>query len=200
MVISAPAILSLGIRLVPNSFQPSLDGTQKVYGEVKVSSDISSSSNNLSGIGLSIKNPNLINKKDINLSVFSNGNLLRSVTLNGRSIGDGNFIKFIFDPIDDSKGKVYNMVFSAPGVADGEALEIFLTSNPDGSGIKVGKDVHTEGLSDVVFYHPSNPLSLATIIYEELIGRLAKDMMFFAFYIIILGGLGAYLFTLSKKS
>lgn len=186
--LALPGIFSPAIRLIPNDFQPSLDLSQKVYRDASISQTFIGESNGLSGIGVSIKNPNLINKKDISLSLYQNENLLRRITLNGRSIGDGNFVKFIFDPIEDSKGKMYHAVFAAPDTEASEALEIFLTKNPTG-----------ESLSDVIFYRPDNPIFLAFNIYGNWFKKLMADLPFLVFYVTVLLGLGCLVFKPSKQ-
>lgn len=183
-VLMLPGILALGIRLVPSGFQPSLDFTQKVYKEVSIVQTFTATSNQLSGIGVSIKNPNLINKENIFLSLYQGDVLLRQVTLNGRSIDDGNFVKFIFSPISDSKGGDYRAVFTAPDPTSGEALEIFLTKNVIGEPVVVGQEKRLERLSDVIFYRPANLFAVSLDIYGGWLRKFTADLPFAGFYIL----------------
>lgn len=198
-ILISPGIFALGIRLIPNGFQPSLDMVQRVYQDLSISQHFTAENAGLSGIGVSIKNPNLTNKKDISLSLYHKDNLIRQVTLNGRSIEDGNFVKFIFDPIKDSNGQEYNAVFTAPEATPGEALEIFLTKNPLGPTVKVGKDNRSEGLSNVIFYRPSSPLSIALDVYEKWFNKFIADLPFAIFYVSVILALACLALKPSKK-
>lgn len=182
LILFLPALAGLGVRLVPNKFQPSLDWTQKIYGDVAVSQPLISTSDRLSGVGVSIKNPNLINQEDIIMSLYRGNDLMRVVTINGKSIGDGNFVKFLFEPLPGSKGQIYQVVFSAPSSPIEKALEIFVTKDPSWEKMIVRNKDSSVGLSMVVFYRPSGPISLLTDIYKEWFKKFASDSSFFIFY------------------
>lgn len=176
LVILLPAILSFGVRYIPNDFQPSLDIPERVYNTTVVSNSLVGTYDNLAGVGVSIKNPNLANKKDINFSLYENGKLTRTLTLNGKSIGDGNFVKFLFLPIPDSKDKQYTFIFSAPGVNENEALQVFLTKE--------------RTVSFVSFYKPQNLISVMLSIYGNWFNKLVSELPFFATYLLLILGLG----------
>lgn len=109
-----PGMLGFLIKDIPAFSQNSLDGTEKIYSGRKVSQEFRSDKNNLSIIGVSIKNPNLRDKNNLDMQIYSNGSLVKTVTINGANIGDGAFIKFKFDPIIDSKDKSYLITFLSP--------------------------------------------------------------------------------------
>lgn len=114
-IVCLPALLSFGIRYLPANNQPPLGVTQKLYGDKIMKDRIGLSENNFSGLGLSFKNPNLINKKEITLEISEeNGELLRSSVLSGFNIPDGGFVRFAFEPIADSKGNGYVIALSSP--------------------------------------------------------------------------------------
>ena len=98
ILIIIPISLSFLIKIIPNDTQPSLEGTEKIYGEKRLLQSFISLRDNLSGIGVSIKNPSLANKQDLKMEIFDgSGKILRSVKLNGRNIGDGNYVKIMFE-------------------------------------------------------------------------------------------------------
>ena len=135
LVLIIPAFLALGIKMIPNDFQASFDDSQKVYKDREISQNFIADKDYLSGLGVSIRNLNLMNKKDIVMSLRKENNLIREVALNGGVIGDGQLVKFIFDPITDSKGQTYKLVFSAGDSNIDEALEIFLTKSFPGASV-----------------------------------------------------------------
>lgn len=182
VILAIPAVLSLGIQLVPGSFQHSLDDQQKIYGDKEISQVINVDQDRLSGIGISIRNFNLINKKDIKLTLYKGDAPIRTVTVNGGVIRDGHLIKFLFDPITGSKGQAYRMVFSAEQALPDEALEIFFTKNLRGEPSIVDKEVYEGGLSKVLFYSPSNKMNLIADIYGGWFRKLTADLPFFVFY------------------
>src|SRR3989344_7026524 len=94
LVVLLPLGLTFGIKYVPSGTQPPLGNTQKIYKDVVLAQSFVSLESNLSGIGVSIKNPNFANKKNLNISLLDNENkLVRSIVLNGKNIGDGDFVK-----------------------------------------------------------------------------------------------------------
>ncbi len=125
-LIILPALLSLGIRIIPGQMQPSLGTTERIYSTSVVTEAFAASRNNLNGIGLSLKNPNYQNKQNVVVSLFSEeGELLSESTVNGASIPDGDFIKFIFKPIEESRGKNFVFVLSSVWSQDSDATEVF---------------------------------------------------------------------------
>src|SRR3989344_2402343 len=81
-----PVISTFAIRLIPSGIQPSLENTQKIYQDLTLSQSFVSLKDNLAGIGVSIKNPNFANKKDVTFNIYDkDNNLIRSVILNGKN-------------------------------------------------------------------------------------------------------------------
>lgn len=186
LILAIPAILSFGIKLVPGSFQSSLDDHQKVYKDREISQVFTANKDWFSGIGVSIRNLNLMNKKDIKMTLYKEEIPIRVVVINGRIIQDGQMVKFIFEPIKSSGGQIYKVVFSAEDSSVDEALEIFLTKNFKGEPAVIGKEVYQERLSEVLFYRPSNRIYLMIDIYDKWFGKLTADLPFFIFYCLIL--------------
>lgn len=178
-IFGLPALLSFGIRYLPVNNQPPLGVTQKLYGDKVIEDKLTLSHNNFSGIGLSFKNPNLINKKEIVLRVLGdNEEVIRSATLSGWNIPDGGFVRFMFEPIAASRGNQYIFRLSSPSSKEEEALEIYLA---EGSG----------SIASVAYYKPPPAASLVGEIYSNWMGRLLSDKAFAAFYLLLIAlGMG----------
>lgn len=199
-----PGLLSFGIKFFPSGDQPSLDRTEKLYGDFIIRQKFTSSEGNLAAIGLSIKNPNLLNKQDINFNLIDQDLVVRLAKLNGANIGDGAFMKFRFDPIIDSKGKLYEFNLSAPDAKEESALEPFISLNKprDVGKLQInGQEATGSSLSFVSFYKPEERLGFMVGIYSDWFGRFIKDTGFFIFYLVVITGLSGYLLLgLEKKN
>lgn len=171
-----PVLMIIPIKMIPSNDQPGYDGarTVSVYGERTFSQVFLSTSKNLMGIGTSIKNPNLKNKKEIKLSLFDeNDSLIRISILNGFNIGDGDYVKFTFEPIIDSMDKKYHFTISSPTAGEEEVIKLFITEPTD----KVleytyDDEVKKGGIPMVAFHKPSNTREKMIIIYSNLISKL----------------------------
>lgn len=195
MTIFLPALLSLGIKNISHEFQPSLDRTQKIYGSITISQSFIAKDDHLSRIGMSIKNPNYAYKKDLLfILVDAEGKKLRDVTLNGKNIPDGEFIKFKFTPVEISKNQRLTYILSAPQARQQDALEVFLT-NQKTTGVDLAyvDDEEVNSISFVSFYKSTNPFSLIFKIYSEWFNRLVSDRYFFVIYLLSILSITVYL-------
>lgn len=179
MVFLLPALLSLLIKDVAGNIQPALHQTLKIYAGSNATEVILAKDNNFSGIGASFKNPQLVNKKDIILSVYDQNNqLIRTSLKNGAYISDGGFVKFLFPPIPDSVNHSLKFIFTSPQSSYNDALEIFLTNIQDSSEI-----------AWVSFYKPLHPWQNTQIVYANWINHLTSDPIFLIIYLAtIIGG------------
>lgn len=185
-----PAILSFAIINIPNNDQPSLDKTQKIYGDLIISQAFISKNTNLSVIGMSIKNPNLTNKKDIILSIYENNILLRSSVLNGKQIADGKFVKFKFNPIVESGNKLFLFTLAAPVTTKEEAdhnnaLEVFLTDQKSEGIYEVlisDKIIPNTSIAFVSFSKPPYLTFALEVIYSKWLNKFTSDWQFFIIY------------------
>lgn len=196
MVFILPGLLSLGIRYIPGSDQPSLDRSEKIFFGQNISQEFTSPKESLTGIGLSLKNPNLANKRDIILNLEDDkGSTISASVLNGAHIQDGKFVKFIFNPIVDSKNKNYRFVLSSPKSSAVDSLEVFYTVSkiPNADKFMIAERVSTESAISFVTFHKPERVVLLAEIYGGWIDRLIKDSGFFVIYILILAGLSGYL-------
>lgn len=208
LVFILPAILSFGVRILPQNDQPSLDKTQKIYENLIVSQSFISKTKNLSAVGVSLKNPNLSNKKDIVLSVYGeDGTLIRSITLNGKNIADGKFVKFKFNSIADSKNKQFIFTLTAPTTTKEEAdssnaLEVFLSDQKQEniSYFKIGDSEVLGNVAFVSFSKPPYPTYALESIYSKWLNKLTADWQFFTTYTVLIFTLvGLLLYQLARS-
>lgn len=175
MVFLLPGVLALGIKTLPSGVQPPLEKTKDIYGLFTVSQEFVSLRPNLTSIAMSIKNPNLKNKKAVTLSLYDEDkNLIRTATLNGLNIDDGAFVKFTFDTIPDSLNKKYTFSLIAPEAGPEDLLSVFYTDKkPAWIGqLKFGKEDVAGGISLVTFHKPQSKMEVVKEIYSNLISRL----------------------------
>ena len=186
LLLAIPAALTFAIKFIPNDIQPSLGNTKKIYGDFVFSQEFLSSDDNFSGIGVSIKNPNFANRKNVYVSIYDSENkLLRSATLNGQNIADGKFVKIIFEPIPDSANHKYTWNIASADSIFEDALELFLTADKPfwSLDFKVNGKPEGETLSYVLFHRISYPTEVLEKVYSGWVNNLVADLPFFAFYL-----------------
>lgn len=171
-----PIFMTIPIKMVPANDQPGYDGvrTVSVYGTRIFSQEFMSTNKNMIAIGTSIKNPNLKNKKEIIMSLYDeNNNLIRTSVLNGFNIGDGDYVKFIFDPIPDSDNKKYHFTIASKTAGEEEVIRLFLTE-PTDKIIEFTYDKETKkgGIPMVVYHKPGSAIEKIKKIYSNIISKL----------------------------
>ena len=174
---SLPGLLSFGIRYLPANDQAPLGATESIYSDKLITGNLLSSNNNLNGVGLSFRNPNLQNKEEIILRLTNeNGELLRTSQLSGRTVPDGGFVRFMFEPVAESKGVKYSFTLTSPSSSKEDALSLFLSRD-------------SASPASVVYYKPVSRMALLRDIYTLWIGRFWQDRAFGLFYLgtILLG-------------
>jgi len=172
----APGLMASFIDMVPANDQPgySVDAKISIYGERQFTQFFKSKDSNLIAVATSIKNPNLKNKKDIFFKLYDeNNNLIRSTTINGMNIGDGDFIKIIFDKISDSKNKKYYFTLSSPGAGEEEIIEVFLTEPTNEILTYVYDDkTYSGGAPIVTFHKPGSTWKIVKLVYLNWLSKL----------------------------
>ena len=184
LVLVAPAVLSLGIRFIPNGNQPPLEKIQGVFWQSDIEQGFISQKPNLIGIALSIRNLNLKNDKDITLKLYAENNLLRETTLNGRNIEDGALVKFLFAEVADSQNNTYRFVLTSPETLGEFPLQVFYTEQKPAwaKDMQFASKEATGSLSFVTLHRPASKISLIKEIYKGWLERLYADKSFFFFY------------------
>lgn len=172
LLFAFPALLATQLKMIPAYDQPGYGdmGRLSIYGTHDFKQYFVSKDKNLVAVGTTIKNPNLKNKKEVHFKLFDkDNNLLRSVTLNGFNIGDGDFVKFVFDVIPDSIGKEYYFVLSSPGAGEEEIIELFLIKPTDWIQKYIySEEIKEGGIPMVTFHKPDSSIEVISKIYRNL--------------------------------
>jgi len=202
VVFALPAILSFGIKFIPYSYQTPLSNTEDIFEGKSVRQYFYAKENKLTAIGMSLKNPNLVNKKDIILNLYKGESLIATSTINGQVIPDGDLVKFVFNPIENSKENYYSFTLSAPQVDKEHALSVYYTNHPD----DVVGDLYVDGmqtkipLSIITYYKPQSRLSLVAGLYSGGMNKFFADKEFSSIYLMILSVLLGFLVLNRRKS
>lgn len=192
-----PFLLTLFIKEIPNDVQPSLEGTQIIYKDTEALQSFKSAMNNLSGIGLSIKNPYFRNRKDLIFNILNFDKILiRTGKINGANISDGDLMKIQFDPINDAKNKEFFLELKALDTKDNEAFEVFLTSKKTAwiGNLYINSQKQDSNLSFFTYHKSTNIFVNSMEIFIQLFRRLFADLPFALFYLSLVVGLAGYLF------
>lgn len=176
LIFILPGLMASLIDMVPASDQPGYGGSKRVsiYGERDFTQHFVSKDKNLVALATSIKNPNLKNKKEIFFNLFDeNDNLLRSTSLNGMNIGDGDFVKFVFDKISDSKDIKYYFTLTSPDAGQEEIIEVFLIE-PTNEVLTYTYDEETRlgGIPLVTFHKPESKWKIVKDVYVNWFSKL----------------------------
>lgn len=173
-----PAVLASLIKMIPANDQPGYGsiGRVSVYGERSFTQVFISKNKNLVAIGTTIKNPNLKNKKDIIFNLYDeNNNLIRTSILNGFNIGDGDFVKIIFDIVPNSAGKKFYFNLSSPDAKQDEIIEVFLTNSTNEIlSYTYDEETHDGGAPIVTFHKPESKLETIKLVYFNLLSKLLR--------------------------
>ncbi len=182
LILILPLLLLQGIRQLPNGFQPPNNFIYYIYQKQNVFQKFTPSQNNLSAIGLSIKNLNLSYKDNVNLNLYDDqGALIQQISKSAAYISDGDFVRFDISPIADSMNKHYSFEVSAPAAESANALGVFYVVEPAGT---------TPGqLSYLEFYKPSSRFAIIRLVYSQWWAKIMADPIFFVFYLLLIGGL-----------
>lgn len=171
-----PGIMASTIKMIPAGDQPGYGPRRlSIYGKEELSQKFISKEKNLTAIGTTVKNPNLKNKKEVILDLYdSSRNLIRKSVLNGFNIGDGDFVKFVFEPISDSLNKEYSFTLSSPTAGADEIIEVFLMDKPATGIIEYtfADETHEGGIPMVTFHKPNNQWEVIGGVYSNWLSKL----------------------------
>lgn len=184
-----PLCATFAIKVIPGGIQPSLGNTIKIYGQYVYSESFISPADNLTGIGVSIKNPNFANKKKTIVNLYDDKDkLIKEVTLNGRNIADGKFVKILFEPITNSKDKKFTWSISSSESTFEDALEIFLTDKrPTWSlDFRVNNKPLQSGMSYITLHRPETNITVLQMVIADWMNKIKGDSIFFLNYFLLL--------------
>jgi hypothetical protein len=182
-IVSLPLLSSFLIGHVSYDYQPSLDKTQKLDSSTSLSQSFVAKDSLLTGIGMSIKNPNFTNKTDVIIQVYDQNKVkLGEGVLNGANIADGDFVKFNLSQILLNVGQKYFFELSSPATPKETPYGVYLSANSDFENYLVNGVVDEGSISYVAFYKPQSHTGLVLKIYKGWFAKLFSDKPFFYFY------------------
>jgi hypothetical protein len=163
--------------MIPSADQPSYDINNKraIFGVHDVIQGFISPEDNLTAIGLSLGNPNLLNKKEIIFDLTdAKGREVRQVKISGANVQDGDLIKFGFDPIFGSKNVSYIFRLSSSSAGEVEILTVpFSTVKTSWIGpAYYGNDVIENGLPIITYHKPTSHLAVVRQILTSWLSRI----------------------------
>ena len=159
LVFTAPAILSFGIRFVPEKEMSETGGSIKVYGDNKLTFNIDSQKDNLVGILIRVKN-GMRSSSDLKLQIMDErNNMIGESSLNGLSILDGSIVRFSFPVLSNQ-------------VANGSWKGVFTSDADEENAMELYLEKDFPKLSFVALYKTSSHIVLIKNIYLEWFKRL----------------------------
>lgn len=199
-ILLIPALLSFGITVIPFNKQAGLGGSIKVYKENPLVENLECPTDNISTIGMSLKNPSLNNKKELILEIQENNRILAKSTINGKFVPDGGFVKFKLDNRLNCKNRNIQLVLKSPDSNEGDALEVLLSNSLRGE-FKGSIEHKPEQIALVFFTKPSSHFELIKSIYSDWWKKFSSDSLFAIIYsIVFLSLLASGTYLQLKKS
>lgn len=180
MLIGLVVLPLLFIKVVPDGFQTSLDFSEQIYGPFVVEQTFSVDKNYLSGLALTIRNPSA-NKSDLNFKLRdSQGQILRHKSLHGANIPDGDFVKFNFEPITDSKDRQFNLVLESVDSTQEQAFGVYMSKqmSPGFEPIRVKGEVKNGQMAILEYYGYPNKLVQIWAVLSDFSKRFYSDVIF----------------------
>jgi hypothetical protein len=201
VLLIAPFLLLGTLDSISYFKQPSFDLTDDVYGTRTFEQEFRSYKNNLAGLGLSIRNPALRSKKNINLEVYDGSKPIRTVDISGSNIADGTFIKVAFLPIGESQSKNYKIVITSPDSIQNDSFSISLSKNntPELGDLLIDGIERDEKMAMIGFYKIDSKYSLFSFVFGDFIKRMRDDNSYLIFYLMLLTFLIIKVLILNKK-
>ncbi len=189
VLIVLPLLSTFAIKVIPGGIQPPLGNTVKIYDSYTYLQSFIPPENNLTGIGVSIKNPNFANKKKLAINLYDdNGKLIREVSLNGQNIADGKFVKILFEPIFYSKGKKFTWSVSSGESLYTDALEIFITDKKPSWSLDLRENDKElkDSFSYVTLHRPTSSTAVLKEAINAWVDKIKGDSIFFILYGLII--------------
>jgi hypothetical protein len=164
--------LSLFIRRLPDVGQ-SRENTQIwVYKDHPISQTFTTQNNGLNVITVYLKNVSLRNQDPLVFRLLDKSNVIREITLSGYNVGDGDNVRFQFDPVLDSANHTYTFSFTS--------------DSPQKSSIGVGYSSDFQSIAFQSYYHPTRSLVVAQTVTISFIRNLLSLKLIITFISLLL--------------
>ncbi len=195
LVISFGLSLSLLINRVPDSQQGIVQKELWIFRGNPVSQTIVPENNGLNVITMYLRNVILRNRDSLIFSLSNaNGQEIRRINLNGYNVGDGDNVRFQFEPLSDSAGRQFTITLSAPDTlsdqtAVGVGYNYSTDAYPQGQALAPG--ISSGDLAFQLFYSPTSKLQLVKTAGSHFLSHLIQP----SFIAMLVGsGLLSYFF------
>ncbi len=187
IIVIFPLGLIYSLETISFADQPGFSNKVALNKDSHIKQEVFIDRGNFSGVGMSIKNPNLKNKKEVILNVYDDkGQLVRTSLLSGYNIPDGSLVNYYFTPIAESQNNWYTIEISSPDTEQYVSLDIFITKkNVSWLGkLYVANDEYKEGkIALKTYFKPSNKLEIVNIVISDIYSRITRDKFFVLSYL-----------------
>ena len=150
--------MSLFVRRLPDVGQPHENTQVWVYKDHPISQTFTPKNNGLNVITIYLKNVSLRNQEPFKFVLSDKSVPIREINLSGYNIGDGDNVRFQFDPIMNSKD-----------------LPLTLTLSSDSSqskAIGVGFSEPSQSIAYLTYYYPTSRLQVLKTVTISFIRKL----------------------------
>jgi len=138
--------LSLLVRRLPDTGQPQVEKEIWVYSGHPVSQTITPVHDGFNVITIYLRNIGLRNQDPFLFQISDSTGVIRSISLTGYNIGDGDNVRFQFPPIMNSKNLRYTLTFSS--------------ESPHSTAIGIGYSDKAQSIAYQTFYYPTSRVSV----------------------------------------
>lgn len=165
------AMTTVFVRRIPDQRQGFQERYVWIFKDHPVEQKLTPSHNGLNTIVLYLRNPGIVNLDNFEFSLWQEKTLLRKIPINGANVGDGDMVRFQFDPVPDSQNKTYTILLTAETPVGDQAIGAGFTDKNGGS------------LVYETYYRPTNRLaSLA-----EVFAKILANLLDWKLWIMVLG-------------
>lgn len=169
-------ILLLGIssfvlmRRVPEVNQGVVNRLVPLYKTAPVTQTITPVHDGLNVVVIFLKNRSILNNDKLVFTLSQNNQTVRTIELSGSNVGDGETVRFQFEPIIDSGSKTYEIKLVAPDTQEPKTPIEIGFSNLD--EYKFGSASQVGDMSFQLFYKPVNKPVLIAELQAVFLSRL----------------------------
>lgn len=144
-----------------------------------VTQTITPQHNGLNVIVIFLKNGGIRNTEEFIFTVLNTKNEpIRKILLSGSNIGDGETVRFQFDPIANSANQIFKVKLEAPKTDFSHPYIEAGFSNTDTYKLGQSEDINTPGdLSFQIYYHPNSKLSMVYEISQLISQKISLRLL-----------------------
>jgi len=176
--ISFALSLTLFVRRQPDIGQPQENTQTWIYSGHQVTQSFTPRNNGLNIITIYLKNVSLRNRDPFLFQLSDANGILRTIRINGYNIGDGDNVRFQFDPVADSGNKQFTLTLSS--------------ESPKELAVGVGFSEVAESIAFQTYYFPTSRINGVISNTIEFTRSLFQPVLIIFFFTT---GLFAFLFA-----